>query len=94
MVSQIEKEKMLLQHRINEYQRKMEQENEKRRNVENEGKLLFWKMLDYLGKHWALYKFFKPFGNNDFISKLFYKCAYKYAVWYIHKALHIGLITV
>ncbi|EGV91660.1 Rho-associated protein kinase 1 [Cricetulus griseus] len=36
VVSQIEKEKMLLQHRINEYQRKMEQENEKRRNVENE----------------------------------------------------------
>lgn len=31
---------MLLQHRINEYQRKAEQENEKRRNVENEGKLL------------------------------------------------------
>lgn len=39
-MSQIEKEKMLLQHRINEYQRKAEQENEKRRNVENEGKLL------------------------------------------------------
>ncbi|KAK2508619.1 hypothetical protein MC885_000604 [Smutsia gigantea] len=35
-VSQIEKENMLLQHRINEYQRKAEQENEKRRNVENE----------------------------------------------------------
>lgn len=35
-LSQIEKEKMLLQHRINEYQRKAEQENEKRRNVENE----------------------------------------------------------
>ncbi|EPY75645.1 Rho-associated, coiled-coil containing protein kinase 1-like protein [Camelus ferus] len=35
-VSQIEKEKMLLQHRINEYQRKAEQESEKRRNVENE----------------------------------------------------------
>lgn len=30
---------MLLQHRINEYQRKAEQENEKRRNVENEGEL-------------------------------------------------------
>ena len=39
-MSQIEKEKMLLQHRVNEYQRKAEQENEKRRNVENEGKLL------------------------------------------------------
>lgn len=36
-VSQIEKEKMVLQHKINEYQRKFEQENEKRRNVENEG---------------------------------------------------------
>uniref|UniRef100_F7G2Y1 Rho-associated protein kinase 1 n=1 Tax=Monodelphis domestica TaxID=13616 RepID=F7G2Y1_MONDO len=35
-VSQIEKEKMLLQHRVNEYQRKIEQENEKRRNIENE----------------------------------------------------------
>uniref|UniRef100_A0A8D0GJF5 Rho-associated protein kinase 1 n=1 Tax=Sphenodon punctatus TaxID=8508 RepID=A0A8D0GJF5_SPHPU len=35
-ISQIEKENMLLQHRINEYQRKAEQENEKRRNVENE----------------------------------------------------------
>uniref|UniRef100_A0A8C0HI02 non-specific serine/threonine protein kinase n=1 Tax=Chelonoidis abingdonii TaxID=106734 RepID=A0A8C0HI02_CHEAB len=35
-VSQTEKEKMLLQHKINEYQRKSEQENEKRRNVENE----------------------------------------------------------
>uniref|UniRef100_A0A8C0R2Z1 Rho-associated protein kinase 1 n=1 Tax=Canis lupus dingo TaxID=286419 RepID=A0A8C0R2Z1_CANLU len=38
-VSQIEKEKMLLQHRINEYQRKAEQENEKRRNVENEARI-------------------------------------------------------
>uniref|UniRef100_A0A7M4FB34 non-specific serine/threonine protein kinase n=1 Tax=Crocodylus porosus TaxID=8502 RepID=A0A7M4FB34_CROPO len=36
-VSQIEKEKILLQHKINEYQRKTEQENEKRRNLENEG---------------------------------------------------------
>lgn len=36
-MSQIEKEKMVLQHKINEYQRKIEQENEKRRNVENEG---------------------------------------------------------
>lgn len=36
-MSQIEKEKMVLQHKINEYQRKFEQENEKRRNVENEG---------------------------------------------------------
>uniref|UniRef100_A0A7M4F8R2 Rho-associated protein kinase 1 n=1 Tax=Crocodylus porosus TaxID=8502 RepID=A0A7M4F8R2_CROPO len=35
-VSQIEKEKILLQHKINEYQRKTEQENEKRRNLENE----------------------------------------------------------
>uniref|UniRef100_A0A452IS45 Rho-associated protein kinase 1 n=1 Tax=Gopherus agassizii TaxID=38772 RepID=A0A452IS45_9SAUR len=35
-VSQTEKEKMLLQHKINEYQRKSEQENEKRRNIENE----------------------------------------------------------
>lgn len=36
-LSQIEKEKMVLQHKINDYQRKIEQENEKRRNVENEG---------------------------------------------------------
>ncbi|KAM6135435.1 rho-associated protein kinase 1 isoform 2-T2 [Pterocles gutturalis] len=35
-VSQIEKEKMVLQHKINDYQRKIEQESEKRRNVENE----------------------------------------------------------
>ncbi|KAH0617788.1 hypothetical protein JD844_016377 [Phrynosoma platyrhinos] len=35
-VTQVEKENMLLQHRISEYQRKVEQENEKRRNVENE----------------------------------------------------------
>uniref|UniRef100_A0A8B9NQN1 non-specific serine/threonine protein kinase n=2 Tax=Accipiter nisus TaxID=211598 RepID=A0A8B9NQN1_9AVES len=35
-LSQIEKEKMVLQHKINDYQRKIEQENEKRRNVENE----------------------------------------------------------
>uniref|UniRef100_A0A8D2LA24 non-specific serine/threonine protein kinase n=1 Tax=Varanus komodoensis TaxID=61221 RepID=A0A8D2LA24_VARKO len=35
-VTQVEKENMLLQHKINEYQRKVEQENEKRRNVENE----------------------------------------------------------
>lgn len=41
-VTQVEKEKMLLQHRINEYQRKAEQENEKRRNAENEGKLYFY----------------------------------------------------
>lgn len=36
-MSQIEKEKMVLQHKLNDYQRKMEQENEKRRNAENEG---------------------------------------------------------
>nr|XP_056710857.1 rho-associated protein kinase 1 isoform X2 [Euleptes europaea] len=35
-VTQVEKENMLLQHRISEYQRKSEQESEKRRNVENE----------------------------------------------------------
>ncbi|KAM8811425.1 rho-associated protein kinase 1 [Eudromia elegans] len=35
-VSQIEKEKLVLQHKINDYQRKFEQENEKRRNAENE----------------------------------------------------------
>ncbi|XP_039184525.1 rho-associated protein kinase 1 isoform X3 [Crotalus tigris] len=35
-ITQVEKEKMLLQHRISEYQRKAEQENEKRRNAENE----------------------------------------------------------
>uniref|UniRef100_A0A7M4F5Z3 Rho-associated protein kinase 1 n=1 Tax=Crocodylus porosus TaxID=8502 RepID=A0A7M4F5Z3_CROPO len=38
-VSQIEKEKILLQHKINEYQRKTEQENEKRRNLENEARI-------------------------------------------------------
>lgn len=36
-MSQIEKEKIVLQHKLNDYQRKIEQENEKRRNVENEG---------------------------------------------------------
>ncbi|XP_043921662.1 rho-associated protein kinase 1 [Protopterus annectens] len=36
MVSQIEKEKMIAQHRMNEYQRKAEQDVEKRRNIENE----------------------------------------------------------
>ncbi|KAI5132204.1 Rho-Associated Protein Kinase 1 [Manis pentadactyla] len=39
-VLQIEEKKMLLQHRINEYQGKAEQENEKRRNVENEVPIL------------------------------------------------------
>uniref|UniRef100_A0A803TS89 Rho-associated protein kinase 1 n=1 Tax=Anolis carolinensis TaxID=28377 RepID=A0A803TS89_ANOCA len=38
-VTQVEKENMLLQHRISEYQRKCEQENEKRRNVENEARI-------------------------------------------------------
>uniref|UniRef100_A0A670YFP7 Rho-associated protein kinase 1 n=1 Tax=Pseudonaja textilis TaxID=8673 RepID=A0A670YFP7_PSETE len=38
-VTQVEKEKMLLQHRITEYQRKAEQENEKRRNAENEARI-------------------------------------------------------
>uniref|UniRef100_H3B2B3 Rho-associated protein kinase 1 n=1 Tax=Latimeria chalumnae TaxID=7897 RepID=H3B2B3_LATCH len=35
-VSQLEKEKLMVHHRINEHQRKAEQENEKRRNAENE----------------------------------------------------------
>lgn len=39
-LSQVEKEKMLMQHKINEYQRKLEQEVEKRRNLENEGSML------------------------------------------------------
>lgn len=46
-VTQVEKENMLLQHRISEYQRKSEQESEKRRNVENEGKLSFSCRLIY-----------------------------------------------
>ncbi|XP_023777039.1 rho-associated protein kinase 1 isoform X1 [Cyanistes caeruleus] len=45
-VSQIEKDKMVLQHKINEYQRKFEQENEKRRNVENEVSTLKDQMED------------------------------------------------
>uniref|UniRef100_A0A8D0KCR9 Rho-associated protein kinase 1 n=1 Tax=Salvator merianae TaxID=96440 RepID=A0A8D0KCR9_SALMN len=38
-VTKVEKENMLLQHRISEYQRKVEQENEKRRNLENEARI-------------------------------------------------------
>ncbi|XP_065524164.1 rho-associated protein kinase 1 [Lathamus discolor] len=45
-VSQIEKEKMVLQHKINDYQRKIEQESEKRRNVENEVSTLKDQMED------------------------------------------------
>ncbi|XP_051466437.1 rho-associated protein kinase 1 isoform X4 [Apus apus] len=45
-LSQIEKEKMVLQHKINDYQRKIEQENEKRRNVENEVSTLKDQMED------------------------------------------------
>uniref|UniRef100_A0A663MCZ2 non-specific serine/threonine protein kinase n=1 Tax=Athene cunicularia TaxID=194338 RepID=A0A663MCZ2_ATHCN len=45
-VSQIEKEKMVLQHKINDYQRKIEQENEKRRNIENEVSTLKDQMED------------------------------------------------
>ncbi|XP_069710056.1 rho-associated protein kinase 1 isoform X3 [Phaenicophaeus curvirostris] len=45
-VSQIEKEKMVLQHKINDYQRKFEQENEKRRNAENEVSTLKDQMED------------------------------------------------
>ncbi|XP_047913834.1 rho-associated protein kinase 1 isoform X2 [Anser cygnoides] len=45
-VSQIEKEKMVLQHKINDYQRKIEQENERRRNVENEVSTLKDQMED------------------------------------------------
>uniref|UniRef100_A0A4W3JK40 Rho-associated protein kinase 1 n=1 Tax=Callorhinchus milii TaxID=7868 RepID=A0A4W3JK40_CALMI len=35
-VSHLEKEKIMVQHKMNEYQRKLEQEAEKRRNLENE----------------------------------------------------------
>uniref|UniRef100_A0A8C3CUK9 non-specific serine/threonine protein kinase n=1 Tax=Cairina moschata TaxID=8855 RepID=A0A8C3CUK9_CAIMO len=45
-VSQIEKEKMVLQHKINDYQRKIEQENERRRNAENEVSTLKDQMED------------------------------------------------
>uniref|UniRef100_A0A8C7IMR2 Rho-associated protein kinase 1 n=1 Tax=Oncorhynchus kisutch TaxID=8019 RepID=A0A8C7IMR2_ONCKI len=37
-VSLLEKDKMMIQHRATEYQRKADQEAEKRRNLENEGK--------------------------------------------------------
>lgn len=37
-MSLLEKDKIMLQHRFAEYQRKAEQEAEKRRNLENEGK--------------------------------------------------------
>ncbi|XP_008106854.1 rho-associated protein kinase 1 isoform X1 [Anolis carolinensis] len=46
-VTQVEKENMLLQHRISEYQRKCEQENEKRRNVENEVSTLKDQLEDF-----------------------------------------------
>lgn len=36
-VSLLEKDKMMLQHRFTEYQRKADQEAERRRNLENEG---------------------------------------------------------
>ncbi|KAI6075062.1 Rho-associated protein kinase 1 isoform X2 [Aix galericulata] len=45
-ISQIEKEKMVLQHKINDYQRKIEQENERRRNAENEVSTLKDQMED------------------------------------------------
>lgn len=37
-MSLLEKDKIMLQHRFTEYQRKADQEAEKRRNLENEGK--------------------------------------------------------
>ncbi len=37
-MSLLEKDKIMLQHRSTEYQRKADQEAEKRRNLENEGK--------------------------------------------------------
>lgn len=37
-MSLLEKDKIMLQHRFTEYQRKADQEGEKRRNLENEGK--------------------------------------------------------
>lgn len=37
-MSLLEKDKIMLQHRVTEYQRKVDQEGEKRRNLENEGK--------------------------------------------------------
>ncbi|XP_078253434.1 rho-associated protein kinase 1 [Rhinoraja longicauda] len=39
-LSQLEKEKMMMQHKLKEYQRKLEQEVEKKRNLEIEGSLL------------------------------------------------------
>lgn len=36
-MSLLEKDKLMLQHRTTEYQRKADQEGEKRRNLENEG---------------------------------------------------------
>lgn len=36
-VSLLEKDKIMLQHRFTEYQRKADQEAERRRNLENEG---------------------------------------------------------
>lgn len=55
-MSQIEKEKMVLQHKINDYQRKIEQENERRRNAENEGRPCWHVVTD------EVYGVF--FGNN------------------------------
>uniref|UniRef100_A0A8D0DSX7 non-specific serine/threonine protein kinase n=1 Tax=Salvator merianae TaxID=96440 RepID=A0A8D0DSX7_SALMN len=46
-VTKVEKENMLLQHRISEYQRKVEQENEKRRNLENEVSTLKDQLEDF-----------------------------------------------
>lgn len=40
-MSLLEKDKLMLQHRTTEFQRKADQEAEKRRNLESEGLLIF-----------------------------------------------------
>lgn len=47
-MSLLEKDKLMMQHRNTEYQRKAEQEGEKRRNLENEGLFILVSLLLFL----------------------------------------------
>lgn len=50
-MSLLEKDKIMIQHRATEYQRKADQEAEKRRNLENEGIFFILWVFQKVGLH-------------------------------------------
>lgn len=95
-VSLLEKDKIMLQHRFTEYQRKADQEAEKRRNLENEGKpahspcaikqwYCYWRLVVNLNHVKVCLKLQKKCNAHINVSICFCSVNFKGAAWRYEK---------